>query len=244
MFYERKDDEVVFKMIQEVLKKRPTYGYKRVTAMVNRDNGENFNKKRIYRLMKKNGVLLPKSIGERSGHKKTGKIVTLHSNTRWCSDGFEIHCWNGEKVYVAFALDCCDREAIDFVARKTPLLAEDVQALMIQSVEKRFNKSHTPRPIQWLSDRGSIYRAGHTQTLARSIGLTPCFTRPRCPESNGMAEALVKTIKRDYVYVNDCMSADWVIEHIAEWFEDYNEFAPHSGLGMLSPREYRSKINN
>ena len=30
-------------------------------------------------------------------------------NTRWCSDGLEIGCYNGERVRVAFALDCCDR---------------------------------------------------------------------------------------------------------------------------------------
>ena len=33
-------------------------------------------------------------------------------NRRWCSDGFEIGCDNGERVRVAFALDCCDREAM------------------------------------------------------------------------------------------------------------------------------------
>jgi hypothetical protein len=34
----------------------------------------------------------------------------------WCSDAFEIGCDNGEKVRVALALDCCDREAISWVA--------------------------------------------------------------------------------------------------------------------------------
>lgn len=33
-------------------------------------------------------------------------------STRWCSDRLEIVCDNGEKVRVAFALDCCDREAM------------------------------------------------------------------------------------------------------------------------------------
>jgi hypothetical protein len=29
------------------------------------------------------------------------------SNQRWCSDGFEIRCDNGEPLRVTFALDCC-----------------------------------------------------------------------------------------------------------------------------------------
>ncbi|NDA91436.1 MAG: hypothetical protein EBY20_11180, partial [Alphaproteobacteria bacterium] len=31
-----------------------------------------------------------------------------------------------------------------------------------------------------------------------------------------------------------------VLKIIAEWFEDYNENHPHSGLKMRSPREFRS----
>ncbi len=30
-----------------------------------------------------------------------------------------------------------------------------------------------------------------------------------------------------------------VIEQLAGWFDDYNENAPHKGLGMKSPREFR-----
>jgi hypothetical protein len=31
-----------------------------------------------------------------------GQVVTLRSDLRWCSDSFEIRCWNGERVQVAF----------------------------------------------------------------------------------------------------------------------------------------------
>jgi len=48
----------------------------------------------------------------------------------------------------------------------------------------------------------------------------------------------VKTIKRDYVYYNNWSNADLVIKEIKKWIEDYNENAPHSVLGMKSPREY------
>lgn len=38
------------------------------------------------------------------------------SNTHWCSDRFEFCCEDGEKLGVTFALGCCDREAISWVA--------------------------------------------------------------------------------------------------------------------------------
>jgi len=57
-----------------------------------------------------------------------------------------------------------------------------------------------------------------------------------------MAEALVASFKRDYVYVNDCETADWVLAQLPSWFRDYNEVAPHSALAMRSPNEYRRRL--
>jgi putative transposase len=48
-----------------------------------------------------------------------GKGAIDSSTTRWCSDGFEVACDNGEGVRVAFALDCCDREVMSWVASVT-----------------------------------------------------------------------------------------------------------------------------
>jgi hypothetical protein len=59
--------------------------------------------------------------------------------------------------------------------------------------------------------------------------MIPCFTPIRSPESNGMAEAFVKTFKRDYVYLHDRPGARTVLAQIHEWFEDYNEVHPHKG---------------
>ena len=241
-FYHRKDDEKYLSMIREEVLKRSTYGYKRITTMVNRKLDQPINRKRVARLMKIYGLMLPKNGILRPNHEGTGKVMVLHSNTRWCSDGFEIRCFNREKVYVAFVLDCKDRQAISFVSNKEPLCKGNIQSLMIQSVEARFSRLHTPRTIQFLSDRGSVYMSIETKQTARHLGLEPCFTRAYSPESNGMAEAFVKTFKRDYVYTNDCESADHVIAKLKEWFDDYNQ-APHSALDYKSPLEYLQANN-
>lgn len=198
-----------------MLKLMSTYGYKRITAIVNKLRIKlrqpRYNKKRVLRLMRKNRLVYPKAKTERT-HVATGKVMTLNSNTRRCSDCFEIKCFNGEKVYVIFVLDTCDREAIGFIARREPVLAVDVQSIMIESVEKRFGKTNAPRTIQFLTDRGSIYRAIETTAIAAQLNLKSCFTMAYSPESNGMAEAFVKMIKRDYVSVNDCVDLEAVLE--------------------------------
>jgi len=56
------------------------------------------------------------------------RIAVDERNRRWCSDGFEIGCDNGEKVRVAFALDCCDREAMSFLATTDGITGGDVRS--------------------------------------------------------------------------------------------------------------------
>ena len=73
----------------------------------------------------------------------------------------------------------------------------------VVAVEYRFGQvNRLPVTIEWLSDNGSCYVAGDTRSFARDIGLEPRTTPLESPQSNGMAEAFVRTIKRDYVRVS------------------------------------------
>lgn len=74
--------------------------------------------------------------------------------------------------------------------------------------------------------------------LGRQLGLKPCFTPVRSPQSNGISEAFVKTLKRDYVQVTPPPDARNVPELIGARINDDNEHHPHSGLKMRSPREF------
>jgi transposase InsO family protein len=53
-----------------------------------------------------------------------------------------------------------------------------------------------------------------------------------------MAEAFVKTFKRDYAYINDRPDAKTVMGCLNDWFDGYNENHPHKGLKLKYPREF------
>lgn len=59
-----------------------------------------------------------------------------------------------------------------------------------------------PATFEWLTDNGSCHVAHETRGYAQDIGLAPLTTPVERPQSNGMAEAFVRTFKRDYVAVN------------------------------------------
>ena len=67
---------------------------------------------------------------------------------------------------------------------------------------------------------------------------TPAYS----PESNGLAEAFVHTLNRDYVNGAELRDAEAVRAQLGEWLEDYNRQAPHSALGMRPPTEYRATL--
>ena len=92
--------------------------------------------------------------------------------------------------------------------------------------------------FEWLSDNGSCYVAGDTRSFARDIGLEPRTTPLESPQSNGMAEAFVRTIKRDYVRVSPRPDAETVMRQLPTWIAHYNEVHPHKALGYRSPREF------
>ena len=238
---EEKDE--VLEKIREVVDERPSYGYRRVTAMVRKRLGKPVNPKRVYRLMRENKLLLQKYSG-RPVRVHEGNVETLASDMRWCSDAFGIQCWNGEQLQVAFTLDCHDREVISWVTSSRGIDGSLVRDLMTESLEARFGvRDQVPQKLQWLSDNGPGYVARETVQFGRSLGFDVRTTAPYSPESNGMAEAFVKRFKMDYVYVSDLSSADRVREQLAAWFKDYNENAPHKALKMMSPREYRKQIS-
>lgn len=246
--YRIADDQQLLPRVQAICTARGASGYRRVTAHLNRElaaaDGARVNPKRIYRLMKAHGLLLTRHTGRPVTDKAhDGKVITLKPDLRYCSDVMEIRCWSGEAVRIAFSLDCCDREAMRYVATTGGVTSEMIQDLLVETLEHRFGvATRAPHPIEWLSDNGSCYTAAETRKLAQQLGFLPCTTAVRSPQSNGMAEAFVKTFKRDYVYLNDLPDAATVLAKLPEWFADYNRCHPHKGLRMKSPWEYRDHI--
>jgi putative transposase len=60
----------------------------------------------------------------------------------------------------------------------------------------------------------------------------------RSLESNGVSEAFVRALKRDYCRIQPRPDALTVLQQLPSWIDDYNENHPHSGLRMRSPREF------
>jgi transposase InsO family protein len=241
--YHKAGDAELAPLIRAIVDERPTYGYRRVGALANRElraeGKPPVNMKRVLRIMQNNGLTLERHTARRPGRTHDGVVIALRSNCRWCSDHLEIRARNAEVVRVLFVIDACDREIIAWSAvANGGVSGEMVRDLMIAAVERRFGALKVPHRVEWLSDNGSAYIAADTADTARALGLTLLFTPVRSPESNGMSESFVKTLKRDYARLAVLPDAETILAKLPGWIEDYCEVHPHSGLKFRSPREF------
>ncbi|RRH67912.1 DDE-type integrase/transposase/recombinase, partial [Falsigemmobacter faecalis] len=201
--------------------------------------------------MRAHNLLLARRYSERPDYVHDGKVIVMRSNLRWCSDGFEFTCWNNDIIRGAVIIDAHDRWIIAWTAvANAGISGSDIRDIMLEAVERRFSAYRAPTIIEMLTDNGSPYIARETRIFARQIGLKPCFTPVRSPQSNGISftgslermgfarSPFVKTLKRDDVEITPLPDAQTVLGLIGSWFEDYNENHPHSGLKMRSPREF------
>nr|WP_224155471.1 IS3 family transposase [Escherichia coli] len=86
------DDTDVLLRIHHVIGELPTYGYRRVWALLRRqaelDGMPAINAKRVYRIMRQNALLLErKPAVPPSKRAHTGRVAVKESNQRWCCPG-------------------------------------------------------------------------------------------------------------------------------------------------------------
>lgn len=238
--YHKAQDAAVVPLITALVAARPTYGYRRITALLNRKlrtEGEApLNHKRVYRIMQAQNLLLARHYTERPDRTHNGKIVTLRSNLRWRSDGFEFTCWNGDIVRGAFIIDAHDREITAWhVMANAGISGSDVRHMMLAAVEA---VQQPPRAApgrdsqwQWLT----LHRKGHPHLRPpdRPETLLHAGEKPAEQRHIGGFREHAQTGLRE-------RHAATVLGLIAGWFEDYNENHPHSGLKIRSPREFIS----
>jgi putative transposase len=58
-------------------------------------------------------------------------------------------------------------------------------------------------------------------------------------KADGIAEAFVKTFRRDYLRLSILPDAATVLGLLPAWMDDYNTIHPHSALRFHSPAEFR-----
>lgn len=224
--------------VKAICNTKPSYGAPRVRAILRRDHGCTLSYYLVRRIMREEGLLIARTDQPRNRRPHTGVIAVERSNKRWASDITAIVPWNRDKGRFTYVLDCCDRSIIAWRFERH-IQACDIEQMVQEALYKRFGGTVPDGGgIEFLHDNGPEYIEHQLQKNLVSWNVKDCHTPTYSPQSNGMCESFNGTFKRDYVYQNCLENFENVKEQIEKWVEEYNTFAPHSALGMMTPIEY------
>jgi len=93
-----------------------------------------------------------------------------------------------------------------------------------------------------LNDNGNGYRSHACTAACAELGVARRYTRPRRPQTNGKAEALVKTLLREWAYRFAYPTSSHRARALPGYLRWYNQHRPHSSLGGRPPISRISQV--
>lgn len=222
--------------IRTYIKKRPRFGYRRITIELKKD-GWTINFKRVYRIWQDYDLKGPK----RKGRKKRGrngcsdnacnKKKPEYINHVWSYDFVSETLEDGRKAKLLNLLDEYTREylTIDVAKRIT---AHDV----IDVLRYLFLVREVPDYIR--SDNGPEFTAKKVKKWLKAMQVKTLFIEAGSPWENGYIESFNSHF-RDECLDREIFVSIEELNYVAErWRMDYNHHRPHSSLDYLTPAAY------
>ncbi|MGI0129108.1 MAG: IS3 family transposase [Thermoplasmata archaeon] len=232
----REDEPRVRRAIRRVALAHPTFGYRRVWAILRRRVGLEINRKRVRRLMKSEGLSRPAHL-PRPRLPATGRLIAEVPNTRWYTDLTDVETSDRGTGLLMAILDGCTREVVswEFFSQCT---AADAVRVLEAAVAARFQTPRRPESLVLVTDQGSQFTARSFREAAVRFGVEHRMTRKRRPEDNGLQESFHGHLKADYLWLREPESFFATRVTVAAAIRDYNEERPHSSLDYQTPREF------
>ena len=86
-----------------------------------------------------------------------------------------------------------------------------------------------------MTDNGGNYRSRAFRAVADDAGVRHKRTRPYRPQTNGKAEAFIRTLQREWAYIRLYRTNRARLDALPRFLAEYNAERPHTGLGGLAP---------
>jgi len=235
----KKDDPEVLERIRAVRRQFPFLGYQKLRVIIKRQ-GRVINHKRLYRLMKKEGLLLPRRQNppfEASGRFELPQV----KNRLWQIDSTKVWVEEHGWVHVFAILDVFDRYLVGWSAGLRGR-GKDALACLERAVLREFPYGVRGQDLVLMSDRGSCFTGSLFQGALNILGIGRRLCRRRTPRHNAFVESFFAQLKREEVWPNEYKTIEEALAGIGRYAEEYNHLRPHGKIAMLTPAEKRGEI--
>jgi putative transposase len=238
-------NEWVVEIIRYVLSQEfVRFGYKTITKGL-QQLGMTINKKKVYRLMKENKLLLGTEI------RVPGKRNFIRFRVVYPTRPMEYLCMDIKYVYIPAErrhqylltiMDIYSRRVLDWI------LQPSVKKYQVVALLRRIDQRYPLKGVILRNDNGSQFLALLVRELLENLGAFQEFTHVATPEDNSYIEALHGLLEKELFQRYDYSNSYQAKLLIANYYAFYNAMRPHSGIGYRSPNyvwnEYFSRHAN
>jgi putative transposase len=234
-------DEVLVERVRRVIDEHPTFGYRRIWAILRFGQKVVVNRKAVYRILRVKGWFVNQRTQRPKPRVRGRRSYAARSDARWAMDVTHIPCGADGWGHLAAVIDCHDREIIgyEFALRGR---AREAERAIEEACIRRFGtlRPQGPTPVV-RSDNGLIFQSRRFRAACSDYRLKQEFITPYTPQQNGMIERFFRSLKEECTWQHNFVSFEAARREIGPWINWYNTERPHQALGYKSPVEYRAQ---
>lgn len=238
-------NQALLEQIKTIKTDHPLWGYRRIWSYLKYRQGVPVNKKRIYRLMKEQNLLVTPLVRLKA---KRGpmrpKPVASRPNQFWGIDmtKIKLHGWGW--LYLCVVLDWHSKEIVGYsfnIQSKTDHWLDALQMAVNNRFPCGIRETLKKQKLFLISDNGCQPTSQRFMMNCSILGLKQIFTTWSNPKGNSDTERVMRTIKEDIVWPYDWENPFDFEVRLAKWIHDYNTDFPHQSLGNLTPTQFYEK---
>ncbi|WP_145420172.1 IS3 family transposase [Staphylococcus hominis] len=235
-----KNDTVTQKVIELCEANNYTYGYRKITALINQCYTSPINHKRVQRIMQEH------QLNCRVRPKKTTRIGKPYYKTdNLLQRQFKASCpmevlttditylpFGHSMLYLSSIMDIYNGEIVAYKI-------DDKQDQSL--VNDTLNQIDIPEGCILHSDQGSVYTSYAYYQLCEEKGIIRSMSRKGTPADNAPIESFHSSLKSETFYINNELNSPnhIVIDIVEKYIKNYNNNRIQQKLGYLSPVKYR-----
>jgi len=234
------DDEArLVKRMQELVRLHPRRGYRLIWGTL-RLEGWRVNRKRVYRLWRREGLRVPRKQHGRQRLAASANGMMRESARRmndvWCWDFVHGRDERGRPLRWLTLVDEFTRECVALEVAGS-MTSDDAIDVLVEAFKER----GAPRHIR--SDHGPEFIAKAIRAFLSATGVKTLYIEPGSPWQSGFSESFTGRVRDELLNaeifkdVRDAKALD------AAWRHDYDRHRPHSSLGHLPPARLTATLS-
>lgn len=234
-------DRDLLERIQGIKMDHPFWGYRRVRAWLVHREKIRVNEKRVRRVMKENGLMVPQTVHKARRTPQRSKPKAERPRQYWGIDMTKFLIPVLGWVYLVVVLDWFTKKMVgwDISLRSK---ASDWKRALEMAIGREFPQGVRGKGLKLISDNGSQPTSVSFMRDMATLGIEQIFTSYDNPKGNAETERMLRTIKEEIIWLNEFCSLEEATQRVGHWIEvDYNKLYVHSELGYISPEEFEEQ---